>query len=152
MTVPEKLLAAVGQLPEDLLAPVDSLRRKNFALPRWVAMAACACLVLCLGLAAFLPESAGNEQMPTEEYTPSGFLYRALVGEVQEDYIVVGPSDSLLALSMPVTVYLDSLEEIPELVRGDKIIIYYDGVIHTDEESSQCYIDDVYYIKKVDAE
>lgn len=161
MTDAERIIDAMGELSEDLVDPVANLRAhpSQRRLRRWLAIAACLVLVAGLGTLAssFGPFFANSENIKPEsqnDVTPSGFIYSVKVLEVHEDHLVVIRYDPFgsASSSSPFKVLLDTLEEVPELAVGDRIIVYYDGIIHEGDKSTDGYIDDVYYIEKVGSE
>lgn len=131
---------AISALPDDLLEPVDMLRRKK-SIPRksLAALAACACLIL--GLYALFPggmKSAGNTGAAapkdealgsimdgiTQESSTCDYL-SAIVVEVAEDHLIVLPGEILTDIAQPITVQLSALETIPLLKEGQRINLYY---------------------------
>ena len=132
----DKLHDAISLLPDDLLEPVDALRRKKrIPVRSLTALAACACLVA--GLWLFAPDAfrsaennagaamgdgllSGNSNslsgQPQEkpEAESKAFL-TATVMEIKEDYIVVLPGSTLTDIAKPVTVKLSNLKTIPQL-------------------------------------
>lgn len=158
MTDAEYIMDAMGELPEDLIVSADKMRAKpNRWLRRWLAAAACLLLVVGLGAAVSLsPYFANAENTKSEaqnDVVPEGFMYRARIKEVGDNYLVVKYEGAVYgAVSAPVKVYLGALAEEEALTEGDLIIVYYDGNIHLDENTMEHYIDDVYYIKKVESE
>jgi hypothetical protein len=45
--------------------------------------------------------------------------------EVQEDRIIVLPGETLTSIAQPMTVMLTQLEDIPQLIKNQRIRIYY---------------------------
>lgn len=129
---------AISQLPEELLAPVDSLRQKK--LFHWqpaAAFAACVCLAAGLWLiapafsaknssgSAIGPEVGfGNSMLGsvadqiTQEST-SEYSLTVTVVEVSEDAFIAQPYGT-----EPVTVKLDELEQLPTLSPGQTVKLY----------------------------
>lgn len=144
---------AMTLLPEELLEPVDALRRKKrFPWRSVLATAACLCLVvgLALGYAQIVaPASAENSSamdeagapMP-EAVTQSKADAPSLVEvvEVADGYVrvvtaVESTSDSC-ALRAPIKILFDKLSQAPELKEGQILEIYwytedYDPVEHS---------------------
>ena len=135
---PDILQDAISLLPEELLAPVDALRRKKrFRWKPVAALAACLCLVT--GLWLFSPasskESSNGSAMIPEEGSGDGvigsitdqiteestYVYSltATVVEVAAEYWIVQPDGT-----EPVTVQLDRLEQPPTLSPGQKVKLY----------------------------
>lgn len=134
----EHLHDAISLLPDDLLEPVDQLRQKKHISWKSVAtLAACACLVV--GLWSLFPggmKSADNAtgMVPedgfgilndsiTQESAGSSFL-SAIIVEVAQDHITVLPGQLATDIAEPITVQLDELETVPELVKGQRIKLY----------------------------
>lgn len=135
MVTPEQIHDALSLLPEELLEPVDALRRRKRRYWKPVA-ATVACLVLVVGLWFLFPGGVSNDtaemengmgfladSITQESQTEQG-LYVA-VTEVHEDYLevtwVIRPSDDAPETA---TVYFDKLEEIPQFAEGQKLRIY----------------------------
>lgn len=81
---------AIGELPEDLLAPVEKLRqRKRRPWVRWISLAACLCLLVGMPLVWFgvnggVMEKADAESMQ-EAPANSGILSDFPLYRVEED-------------------------------------------------------------------
>ena len=137
---------ALNLLPDDLLAPVDALRRKKRFPWKTIASVA-ACLCLCVGLWFFFPCAAEkNAACDTEAANGSGFtgslefstscstnISGALeVYSVGEDHITVVPvphtelSDDWCVQIAAITVNFENLQVVPELHPGQHIRIYYE--------------------------
>lgn len=137
---------ALNLLPDDLLAPVDALRRKKRFPWKPIASVA-ACLCLCIGLWQFFPGAAmENAACDKEAANGSGFTGslefstscstnisgKLEVYSVAEDHITVVPvpsielSDDWCVQMNAVTVSFENLQDIPELHPGQHIRIYYD--------------------------
>lgn len=135
---PDRLHDAISLLPEDLLTPVDALRqKKRFHWQSIAALAACMCLAAGLWL---LPISAANEKGNGGIMEPAGgrgdgfmesvtdqiieeststYALTATVTEVSEEYFIAQPEDA-----EPVTVQLDTLEQVPALSPGQTVRIF----------------------------
>lgn len=139
---PDVFHDAMTLLPEDLLEPVDALRKKKrFPWKSVLATAACFCLVLGLALGyakivapASAEDAAGNAaEMPMQEaVTQSKSEAPSLVEvvEVTEDYIMVvtaveNTSDSC-ALRAPIKLTFEKLDQVPALQVGQIIEIYWE--------------------------
>lgn len=135
----ENLQDAISLLPEEMVADVDRLRRKK---PNpWkgvIAAAACICLLTSLwvlqnggikaesGSAApdrYYSDGAGMES--AESNSQIAPMMIATVVEVQEDWIIVLPGETLTSIAQPMTVMLTQLEDIPQLIKNQRIRIYY---------------------------
>lgn len=141
---------ALNLLPDDLLEPVDALRRKK-RVP-WKALTAlAACLCLCVGLWHFFPgaaaeNSAGGDLVGNadadgalkDEYTAesgSGVkISEVEVYEVGEDYLSVVPipklpegfnPDDFCVQMATIRVTFEKLDTPPALEPGQKIRLYY---------------------------
>jgi len=134
---------AMTLLPEELLLPVDALRRKKrFPWRSLLATAACLCLVvgLALGYAKVVaPASAENAagdcmEMPmgeagTAAQSKSEAPSLVEVVKVEADHILVvnavtNNSDSC-ALRAPIKLSFEKLPEVPVLEEGQLIEIYW---------------------------
>lgn len=148
---PEQLLDAIGQLPEEVIAPVAELRRKNPGIRTWIALAASLLLVLGLGISAVLSPRRSVEQEPTEQTAPSGFVITVEVTQVHGDRMLVKREYdfNVMAYSSLLWILTEDIENMPQLTEGDRILVYYDGNIHRNDENSECYITVVYYIEKL---
>ena len=151
---PEQFQDAITLLPEELLEPVDALRRKKrFPWKSVLTTAACFCLVLglTLGYAKLIaPASKENDaaaedaaEMPMQEaVNQSKEEAPSLVEVVQieADHILVvnavsSDSDSC-ALRAPIKLTFEKLEQVPTLEVGQFLLIYwhtedYDAVEHS---------------------
>ena len=157
MTGAEQLMDAIGQLPEELIAPAAELRRKNPVVRRWLAITASFLLILGLGLSAVLTEDRAiehspTEAAPTEQRPPSGFVITAKVKEVQEDRVRIERiiNTGFVTSAGPLWIMLTDLENPPQLEEGDRILVYYDGKYRSEEGSIDHYINVVYYIEKME--
>ena len=123
----EQLHDALTLLPEDLIAPVDALRRKKrFRWQPIAALAACACIVAGLWLFAPGAASTANDganvdlsDRITAESTTAEPL-KAVITQVSEDYILVIPDGSI----HEITVTFENLELIPPFSPGQSVRIY----------------------------
>lgn len=147
---------AIGEISEELIDPVAKLRqKKRYPAVKWVAAAACICLVLLsLPLGASMrndmkAESAGSAmdpEMNMENYygaimdqetdgasdmIVAASVFRAKVLEVDEKCVLVEPleGEDELRCSDKIYVSFGHLEQIPEMKVGDTLQIQYDGLI-----------------------
>lgn len=141
----DNLHDAISLLPDDLLEPVDALRRKKrIPVRSLTALAACVCLVA--GLWLFAPDAFRSEnknagaamgdgifeedsnslsgQTPEKPEAESKAFLTARVVEIKEDYIVVLSGSTLTDTAKPVTVKLSNLKTVPQLEEGQSIRIY----------------------------
>ena len=135
----ENLQDAISLLPEEMVADVDRLRRKK---PNpWkgvIAAAACICLLTGLwvlqnggikaesGSAApdrYYSDGAGMESAESNSQTAPMMI--ATVVEAQEDQIIILPGETVTSIAQPMTVMLTQLEDIPQLIKNQRIRIYY---------------------------
>jgi len=141
---PETFQDALTLLPEQLLAPVDALRRKK-RLP-WkpvLATAACLCLVvgLALGYARLIApasaEDANGNMAPEQEHstqskTDAPTLVEVVQVEADHVYVVYAGSatgDSC-SLRAPIKLTFEKLPQAPALTVGQRIYIYWDAEDH----------------------
>ena len=134
---------ALNLLPDDLIAPVEALRKKK-PFP-WKALTALvACLCLCVGLWHFLPniavdnlagsmlENGSGLTGDMEFSTSSPHIHTFEVYEVGQDHITAVPvpkielSDDICVQISVTTVTFENLETSPELNPGQHIRIYYE--------------------------
>ncbi len=148
---------ALGELPEELLAPVDALRtRKRTPWVKWISMAAC--LALIVGFSTWLlPDFFGGvamdnagEAAPELQYgclddagmAPNDCVqnsasstglhsFRATVLEVHDTYLLVTPKEGQPEASTAgqIEVSLPQLQQLPDIAIGDAIEIFYDGML-----------------------
>lgn len=128
MISPEMIHDALTLLPEDLIEPVDALRRRKRS--HWkpvAAVAACLCLAVGLwllapGITADNSGTAADDALSDSTAQESGSVsyLTATVQELDTDCIRVMPE----GLSALIAVSLTQLEEIPELSVGQTIRIY----------------------------
>ena len=155
---------AIGELSEEILAPVAKLRqKKRYPIAPWVAAAACLCLLLCLPTGMFdkaAPESAlenGALEMEKEELfygatmdKANAAIFRAKVLEVDAGgSILVEPLEGERELLSADKFYisLHHLQDLPEMRVGDILEITYDGLIL---ESYPCQITGTISVKVVE--
>lgn len=156
---------AIGELSEDLIDPVAKLRqKKRYPVLKWVAAAACICLLLGLPLGRndFLTVKSEsttggvrNEMKQENDYASvedcvSVITFRAKVLKVYDkSCILVEPleGEAERSSSDRFEVSFPNLEQIPEIKAGDTVIITYDGMI---EEIYPCRLPGVYAIKVVE--
>jgi len=142
----DKIHDAIGELPEDLLIPVEKLRRKKrYPVMKWAAIAACFCLLLILPLSTGMQNAAKAENLqdaPKEEAKQDN-AYAGLtddagisvfLGKVLEKYetgVLVEPleGESELLSSDKIVVSFWNLKQVPEIEEGDILEIVYDGMI-----------------------
>ena len=150
----EELIDAIGELPEDLLAPVAALRqKKSVHWGRWVALAACICLVLLPlswqgwqagSKAAGEADRVPNEEMSLESVQGNGApqygiitdstgrpSFRAEVLEVDGNCILVRPLEGEAELNSADKIYVSfgKLQDVPRIEVGDTVEIFYDGTL-----------------------
>ncbi|MBR3978561.1 MAG: hypothetical protein IKJ94_02935 [Oscillospiraceae bacterium] len=138
MTDAERLQDAIGLLPEELLSPVDTLRRKKRFSWKPIATIA-ASLLLVVGLyqlqppqkaadrGAFLEDAVENGKADGfvgswAEYstTLSGYFLTAKVAEVAEDYLIV-----TLEKGETATVLFDEMKERKTFSPGAEITLLF---------------------------
>ena len=150
----EELIDAIGELPEDLLAPVAALRqKKSVHWGRWVALAACICLVLLPlswqgwrvgNKATGSMDKAPNEAMSQESAQGNGSpqygmitdstgqpSFRAEVLEVEDNCILVRPlaGEAELRSADKIYVSFGKMQDVPKIEVGDTVEICYDGTL-----------------------
>ena len=145
------MMDAIGELPEEMIAPVAALRqRKPIHWGRWVALAACICLVLLPlswqagNKAAAEVDKATNAAMSQESAQENGFAqygsimdatgqasFRAEVLEVDDNCILVRPLDGEAELRSSDKIYASFLgvKTAPEIKVGDLVEITYSGLL-----------------------
>ena len=138
----QRIHDAIGELPEDLLAPVEKLRqKKRYPVMKWVAIAACLCLLLGTGMMDATKAESLNEEAkadaPQENFfadmedgiTVSVFCGKVL--EVHEKCVLVEPleGEDELRSSDKIEVSFWNLKQVPEIAVGDILEIVYDGMI-----------------------
>lgn len=137
MITAENIHDALTLLPDDLIAPVDALRRKK-RIPWRSLTAAAACLCLCAGLYFFILPGAVEKNaagMATES-APLIQTAEVIIYSVGEDYLQIAPKpnnnfateDNLFASMASVIVTFENLQTVPDLKPGQKIRIYYTEV------------------------
>ncbi len=146
----ERLQDAIGLLPEDMLAPVDALRRKKRMVWKPVAAVA-ASLLLVVGLYHLQPvqKSAdkGSFLEDAAEHAPadrgdgfagssvehstnlSAYFLTAKITEITENYLAVTLSDGKTA-----KVFFDHLEKNKEFSLGNEITLLFDQEPKTHKE------------------
>lgn len=155
----EHIHDALTLLPEELLKPVDALRRKK-RIP-WKGMtAAAACLCLVVGLWFLLPgavsmDSANGsaEYLPedgsvicdsvTQESSQGNFLTAAVL-TVSDDCIEVlpgekQPDNATISMSYAVIVRFDQLETVPALQEGAFIRMYFREMPEINQENNELF-------------
>lgn len=148
----EALLDAIGELPEDLLAPVEALRKKkSITWVPWASLAAACLLILVLPFAlpqfrGVTAESAkGDFAYSNQEAAPenAGMLedtagvsetqetFRAEVLEVHEGTILVRPLEGEPELRSADKIYASFryVQEVPAIKVGDIVEIIYNGML-----------------------
>ena len=151
---PETFQDALTLLPEELLTPVDTIRRRKSITWQGI-LATAACLILVIGLALgysmiIAPASAEDNAMPDEAGEPkqeamgqsqsqSDIPSLVEVVQVEEDhaYIVtaVNNTSDSCALRAPIKITYEKLTQIPTLEVGQILNIYwytedYDAIQH----------------------
>ena len=139
---------AIGELSEDLLTSVETLRmKKRHPALQWVAAAACLCLLLGLPLGSgdWFAAKAENgrydmfvgspqENILTDTVDDSASyvsVLRARVLEVHDGYILVEPQkgNNESNSSDRCEVSLSKIKEVPHIKVGDIVEIAYDGMV-----------------------
>lgn len=148
------MMDAIGELPEEMIAPVAALRQKKpIHWGRWAALAACICLVLLPlswqgwqteNKAAGEADKAPNAAMSQESAQESGSAqygsimdatgqasFRAEVLEVDDNCILVRPLDGEAELRSSDKIYASFLgvKTVPEIKVGDLVEITYSGLL-----------------------
>lgn len=143
------IVDAVGELPEELIAPVARLRtKKRHTWVAWAALAACLCVALHFGLSrsgwrldmkseslAEAPQESPADTRPAPENAYGGLLdaeiFRATVLEIHEGYILVKPLEGEWELTSAdkIEVSLEQVQPRPTLAVGDIVEIHYSGQI-----------------------
>lgn len=143
---------AIGEISEELIAPVAKLRqKKRYPALKWVAVAACLCLLLSLPLGWNLrngvkaENAVGAPEMNGENLygglqdkadgasgtvvAPSVFLAKVL--EVDDGCALVEPleGEQERLCSDRIYVSFGDLKNIPEIKAGDILQITYSGMI-----------------------
>lgn len=154
----ERLQDAIGLLPEDMLAPVDALRRqKRISWKPFAAVAASFLLVVGLWQLQPMYKSAENGKgMDAAEHAPayrsdgytgnssysehsSDNLYpyclNAKITQIAEDHLVV-----TLAEGSTAKVFLENVEEAEEFFIGAEIVLWFDTAPN---EFAQLYPKDI---------
>lgn len=145
----QELVDAIGELPEEMIAPVAELRKKKpIRWIPWVALAACLCLAL-LPLAwqgvsmdslyskaeneerypAESPESAGDRYGGLTDNDGSQQMFRAEVLEIYDTYMLVRPleGEAELKSGSKIEISFAKVQHLPILAVGDKVEITYSG-------------------------
>ena len=154
---------AIGELSEEILAPVAKLRqKKRYPIAPWVAAAACLCLLLCLPTGMFdkaAPESAldnGALEMEKEDLfygatmdKANAAIFRAKVLEVYDGTALVEPLEGEQERNSAdqFHISLQHLKDLPEIQEGDIVEIVYDGLI---QETYPCRITGTIAVKVVE--
>ncbi len=156
----EELIDAIGELPEELLAPVAALRKKKqVAWIRWASLAAACVLVLLIplavpgwsaesakGTADHTMEMSREEQCPTETVTygnladSTAHSFRAEVLEVDGECILVSPMEGERELSSADKIYVSfrEVEDVPRIEAGDTVEITYSGMLQETYPAVAC--------------
>lgn len=153
---------AIGELPEELIAPVAKLRqKKRYPVLKWVAAAACLCLLLSQPLVRndFLSvksestndglklEAPQENVLADENASVHTSVFRARVLKVYDNgCILVEPLEGEAERSSgdSFEVSFPNLQQVPEIKAGDTVIITYDGMI---QELYPCRLPGVYDIE-----
>lgn len=157
----EHIHDALTLLPEELLAPVDALRRKK-RVP-WkslTAVAACLCLVAGLwfllpGAVAMDSSNGSAEHLPADgcgssifdsitQESECGKYLTATVVAVHEDHIEILPGEKLpdnatVSMSYAVTVRFDRLETIPTLRQWQFVRLYFREIPEISQENAELF-------------
>lgn len=144
---------ALGEISEELIAPVEKLRTgKRYSWFRWAALAACFCLIagMALGWDGWRATSKMEDAMingkpenaPAEMEDPlysygsiadgtSLPCFRAKVLEAHDTYMLVEPleGEQERTSADKIEVSFAKLEQIPALKPGDTVEIFYDGML-----------------------
>ena len=155
---------AIGELSEEILAPVAKLRqKKRHPIAPWVAAAACLCLLLCLPKGVFDTAKAENAvsnaapemDMDMEDHFYGATMdkvnvamFRAKILEMYDGTVLVEPleGERELLSADKFHVSLGHLQDLPEMQVGDILEITYDGLIM---ESYPCQITGTISVKVV---
>lgn len=139
---PQQLHDAIGELPEELLAPVDALRKKKtIHWVRWAVLTAACLLILVVPFG--LPQFAGmetatakgdlaySEQEAAPDYGAQQHSFRAKVLEVREGTILVKPLEGEGELRSADQIYasFSEVEDPPCIEVGDVVEIIYNGML-----------------------
>lgn len=137
--------SAIGELPEDMLIPVETLRmKKRRPVVRWIAAAACLCLLLGLPLSqddwfgvkaensndGMIMESPQENILTDSCGSTHTSVFRARVLEVHDGYILVEPQEGAHEChsSDRYEVSLSKIKEVPQIKVEDIVEIAYDGM------------------------
>ena len=141
---PETFQDAMTLLPEELLAPVDALRRKKrFPWKSVLATAACFCLVVGLAvgysriIAPASAEDAEENMAPAQEHcsqskTDPPSLVEVVQVEADHVYVVYAgnATGDSCALRAPIKLTFEKLPQVPDLKVGQRLHIYWDMEDH----------------------
>ncbi len=142
----QRIHDAIGELPEDLLIPVEKLRqKKRYPVMKWLAVAACLCLLLSLplgtkmmdGMAVGSLKNQAMENVPQENFfadvmdDAGASAFRGKVLEVYEGYVLVEPLEGEMErnCSDKIEVSFWKLKQAPKIAVGDILEITYDSMI-----------------------
>lgn len=165
----ENIMDAIGELPEDLLAPVAKLReKKRVHWLHWASLAA-ACLLLLLIPLHWLGEGMRMADslkgpangMPMEEMeigeqfneqsqeSAQCHSFRATVLEVDDKCILVRPLEGEQELRSADKIYasFQNLKEVPKIEVGDIVEITYSGMIQETYPASAADVTDIRVIQ-----
>ena len=160
----DKIHDAIGELPEDLLMPVEKLRqKKRYPIIKWAALAACLCLLLSLPLGTGMMGATKAESLneaPMENKVQEDSLgmvaddagvsaFRGKVLEVHEQCVLVEPLEGEAERNSCSKIYVSfgKLEKTPEIAVGDILVITYDGMI---QETYPAQINSVYSVEVIE--
>ena len=161
---------AIGEISEELIDPVAKLRqKKRYPAIKWVAVAACLCLLLSLPFGRNLKNSmkaesaVGAPEMNMEnlygglldkedvsaDMVVEESVFRAKVLEVHEKTVLVEPleGEAELRSSDKIYVSLYKLENTPKIKVGDILEIRYDGMI---QETYPAQINGTYAVEVIE--
>lgn len=166
----ENIMDAIGELPEDLLAPVAELRKKKRVhWMQWASLAA-ACLLLVLIPLYWLGGGAEtgdllrslDKENTMEEKDYGGQLngqsqetvqyhsFRATVLEVDGQCILVRPMEGECELLSADKIYVSfrQLENVPRIEVGDQVEIFYGGMLQETYPAGACDVTDIRLIEE----
>ena len=161
---------AIGEISEELIDPVAKLRqKKRYPVIKWVAAAACLCLLLSLPLGASMrngmkaegsvgaPEmnmeilygAISDEAKESSDMATEVSVFRAKVLEVDEKCVLVAPLEGEAELRSSDKIYVSvwKLKQIPEIKAGNILEIRYDGMI---QETYPPQINGIYSIAVIE--
>ena len=160
---------ALNELDEELIMPVAALRaKKRYPWMKWVAMAACFCLILSVPFLwqtssdnaagsvvqnmsqdkvyGYMADSSSNEALSG---SVSVAFFTAQVLEVHETYLVVSPLEGEREYGSTdrIEVSLAGISQLPQFTVGDTVRVFYSGEL---EEVHPVRADGVWKIEIVE--